>query len=817
MTATNTSGARGAGWKRFYPLIIVLLGFAVYSNTFQVPFHFDDGIYIVNNPAVKDFSYYVDSARAGNAIVQARMEPNFQTRKLSFFTFALNYRLHGFSLAGYHVVNLFMHLICGLLIYRLVLLTVQTPLFRKDENQEDINGPYSVAVLAALLFIVHPVQTESVTYISQRFTTMAAMLYLTSLVLYIHWRLRTSNPETPDQLNQHSDSSSRLLLYWGAVLAAFLAMFTKEIAFTLPIIIVLYEIMFFGRPSIKRMMTFLPFIATMLIIPEIVFEKDAEFQDVAALSDSIALDGDENPMLSYLFTQFRVIVTYIRLLLLPINQNIDYDYPRYSSFLQAPVALSFVLLCLLAGLAVILYIRAARLPASQGRWHRLASFSICWFFITLSVESTIMPLADLIFEHRLYLPSVGFFLGTLGVVEMARPRLGGGVRILVIFLIVATASLAVASYVRNALWQEPLAFWEDTVRKSPNKARPHLNMGAAYKIAERFDEAMEQYTLALHFSQNRKTSTGAYTAMEEIHQRRRDDKGLQNNYTEHLNMLLKDLAWDSNDPSLFNDLGVIYSKMNRNHEAEAAFRRAIELKNNIAMPYLNLGNLYSRQNRMDESLVLLSKAAELDPDNEQVQMDLGDDHAARGNFVEALRAYQRAQELNPDSIDICFKIAYHLVMMGKSGEADTALQQMTARKKNDARFFHELAVYYERSQRVAEAEEAFRKALQLNDKMAIVYTNIGAFYLRQGQIDKALENLTQAARLDPSNPDVHYNFGYAYAEMGDYASAAKSYQRVLELSPSDTEARQQFQQMMQLLQQAGENGQPNAHSPKKIH
>ena len=205
---------------------------------------------------------------------------------------------------------------------------------------------------------------------------------------------------------------------------------SKEIALTLPVIIVLYEFCFFrespfhktSRQRLKRYLYLLPLLLTLLIIPLSMMDFSKPVENFVEHIDAPSRETLNISRADYLLTEFRVIVTYLRLLVFPVKQSIDYTYPVYHSFLQPQVFLSFLLLLTIFSLGVYLFYRS--LSSSPGL--RLIAFGIFWFFITLSVESTIIPIKDVIFEHRLYLPSVGFFIAAITslehIIRQPKPR-----------------------------------------------------------------------------------------------------------------------------------------------------------------------------------------------------------------------------------------------------------------------------------------------------------------------------------------------------------------------------------------------------------
>jgi hypothetical protein len=180
----------------------------------------------------------------------------------------------------------------------------------------------------------------------------------------------------------------------------------------------------------------------------------------------------------------------------PVKQNLDYDYPVYHSLFTPSVFLSFVFLLSVLGLGVYLLVRGMKNnPPSTAAYYRPISFGIFWFFITLSVESSFIPIVDVLFEHRIYLPLVGVFIGiTTGVLIAAnRLRLE---RIVIPLLVLITLVLSGVTYARNAIWKDELSLWRDVVEKSPNKARPHTTLGLAYRSQGQWYEAIAEFQTA---------------------------------------------------------------------------------------------------------------------------------------------------------------------------------------------------------------------------------------------------------------------------------------------------------------------------------
>lgn len=554
-------------------ILIALLGLIAYSNTFNVPFQLDDGGNIVENPIIKDLGFYIDPSSAEKFTGPVEY-PMLKSRYVGSLTFALNYWVHGLDVRGYHVVNLAIHVVNALLVYWLVLLTFKTPLMKESSLKSHIE---KIALFSGLLFVTHPIQTQAVTYIVQRFSSLATLFCLFSLVLYVRCRLYGT-------LNSKS-----VALYALALVSAVLAMKTKEIAFVLPVIAVLYEFLFFGGPIKKRCMYLVPILLTMLIIPFTVLGTGTSFGGVIGDVGEATRLQTEMSRADYLFTQFRVIATYIRLLFLPINQNLDYDYPIFDSFLNPQVFMSILFLLSILGLGVYLLQRSRSSEPAL----KLVAFGIFWFFVALSVESSMIPIVDVIFEHRAYLSSAGFLTAAatgcfliLKACEKERLRKTGIAALCLLPLILSSAT-----YARNKVWRSEISLWEDVVRKSPQKARGHDHLCLAYydkglnykainhcqtALVIQPDYANVHYNLALAFR----------------------SEGMLDKAIEHFQLYMK---INADDAEAHNELGVTYGMKGQRDKALIHFQITVRLDPQNASAYHNIGTVYKKMGFLEKA------------------------------------------------------------------------------------------------------------------------------------------------------------------------------------------------------------------------
>jgi tetratricopeptide (TPR) repeat protein len=627
--------------------LIMVIGLLAYSNTLHVPFQWDGKEFVGDNPIVKDLTYFLEPSRAKGIEYYGALKGRY----VGYLTFAVNYRLHGTDVTGYHLVNIAVHLLNALLVYLLVLLTFRTPYLAGSEFRR--HSGY-VALFSGLLFVSHPLQTEAVTYIFQRLASLVAFFYLLSLVLYVKYR------NGGKSLTRRSAAT----LYLVSLVSAILAMKTKENAFTLPVVIALYELFFYRGHLKARAASLVPFFLTMAIIPLSILDVGSRPSGMLRQIGDIGYAGLSRT--EYLLTQFRVIVTYIRLLFLPVGQNIDYDYPVYGSLWNSQVALSLLLILGLLCLAAYLFHLSRRGSAAL----RLISFGILWFFVTLSVESTIIPIPMLIDEYRLYLPSVGAVLAVTAAFFLMAERLGKkhSMNAAVGTLVSASLVFCFATFERNSLWKSEIALWADTARKSPNKSRVYNNLGNAYDSGGFGDRAIEIYFKALRVDpRNAKAYYNLGIAYKE--------KGRLDDAIEQFRKAVE-IKHDYGDAH--NNLGIAYAAKGVMEEAIGHFRAAIESNPYKAVYYKNLGAAYADMGRLDGAIEAYQSGLRLEPDNADIHNNLGVAYARRGELDEAVRHMEASVGLNPEDPEARYNLANAYRLKGWNDKARQQMQKAQA-------------------------------------------------------------------------------------------------------------------------------------------
>ncbi|MBI5902293.1 MAG: tetratricopeptide repeat protein [Deltaproteobacteria bacterium] len=583
-------------------IVIAALGLFIYSGVLNAPFVFDDHLNIETNLKVRSLANFLDLSGA---------------RYVAYLSFALNYALGGLDTFGYHLFNVIIHVSNAILLYLLISLVLKA--VRENRRMDGDRGtlPGDIAFAASLIFLTHPLQTQAVAYVTQRFASLAAFFYLLSLVLYVKARLTGGG------------AWRAWAVYAASLLSAVAAQKTKEISFTLPVVVALFELSMHEDWAgfRKRLPSLVPFLLCLLIIPITLFASGAAGRGAdTALKAAQLEDLRGLSVHDYLVTQFAVAVTYLRLLILPTGQNVDYDYPLYGSIAAPRVLFSLALIIALFSSAVCLYLKSRdrKDPAL-----RLISFGAFFFFITLSVESSVIPIKDVIFEHRVYLPSAGLITAFCSALFYGADRLRWkhsrrGVWV-VVALIVAASSIATMR--RNTVWTDELTLWRDSARKAPGNPRALNNIGYILAHSGRAVEAIAYLNRALEI---RPEYPDAYNNLAYAFTMTGDFDRAAQSYRKALT--LNPGYWQA-----YNNLGNLLLDSNRPQEAQGYFREALRINPGSPEAYNNLGYALFLTGDIDGAIGHYGRALGIDPEysvaranlNEALDLKAGSSQAQR--------------------------------------------------------------------------------------------------------------------------------------------------------------------------------------------
>ncbi len=693
-------------WKL---LLLVVVTSVVYANSLGVPFVFDDHNAIVSNLRIREL--WPAPLTASRPVVELSL--------------AINYALGGLSVVGYHLFNVLAHVLCALILFDLVRRTLT--LTGTEPGRES-----TIAWWAALLFAVHPLQTEAVTSVIGRSEVLVALWYLATLDLFL---LGVMRPE-------------RARLAWSAaVVCCALGMATKPVMVTAPLAAIVAARLVVRRRSAttpasadvldaaapRRLSApLLGFVATWSILAYLIVRRP---------NPGAGLDIDISPT-SYFLTQLGVTWHYLGLLVWPVRQTLDYEWPLVTDPLSAAVLVPAIGWVVVLGLLVWL-VRSRR---------SAAAFWLAFALINLAPSSTFVPIADVAVEHRMYLPLAGFAaLVALAGAGLARraPRVAVAVGACTVL------ALGVATVKRNTVWQDPVTLWEDALSKAPTKARIFRNLEHAY---EERDDLVGAARVAA-------AETDALERLRREH---------------------------PHDPDVMTALANSYASRGRTAEAIDLAAEAVHTAPEDVVSRAAYGSLLMQVARNDEAIAQLEMAQALAEEQSDwvardalrsIRTNLGWAYAAVGREQEAVRVLRLAAE--DDGVSALNNLGSILGRLGKWEEAREALERARQRDPGDPNVQSNLGWVYANLGRLSDAAALLEAAIITQPQEPSAHGNLAWVRLRAGDPAGALAALAMAADLQPENAWIIHLEGVAHAQLGEWDAALDAFSRAQELAPDD--------------------------------
>ncbi len=549
--------------------LIIISVIITYSNSFSNSFQFDDVHFILQNRNILDFSRFTEPG----------FWFDFINRAPAQLTLALNYSIGGYNVFGYHVVNAIIHIFASVLVFVFTGILLNPAAV---SNKFTTDNKKIIQMFAALIFAVHPLQTEAVTYVVQRMESLSFVFYLAALIFYYRFRI---------------DKTGKFVKIFLFIIAAVLSVMTKQTAYTLPLTVLLLEVYFIrdSKGLMNRKFVMLLFSGLILAL---LIGLSADLLPKEYLSDTTRLQ--------YLLAQLKVIPKYALLLFVPYGQNIDHDIKVPESFFEPAVFSGFIFIILLMFASILLYKKG----------HKLLSFCIMWFFAVISLRSSILPISDLMSEHRLYPAILGFGLAVpvlvIKIVRRAVKEKKMLINVSVTVLILLTSACSYLTVNRNYVWKDELSLWKDSVEKSPDKFRPNYNVAEAYKKAGYPDIALSYYQNAYLINPH---SYGLCNNIGNIYSGKNKWDEAEKYYNEALNL-------KPDYPKALNNLANIYLRKKNFMSAEKLYIKAIDEDPRFVDPILNLGHLYYMTGHYEQAAENYKKVLNLDPENVAAQNNL---------------------------------------------------------------------------------------------------------------------------------------------------------------------------------------------------
>ncbi len=755
--------------------VLILMVFSAYCNTLSSPPFLDDFHTFIEREQVhiKDFS--------PASLLSLSHTPFGWGRWIPMLTFALNHRLGGSSLMIFHFTNILIHLLVLLSVFFLALQLIK---LIRDKSDKETTSPFWIAFCIASLWALNPVQTSAVTYLVQRMASLEALFYVTSVALFIKGRIL--------QRSEGTIALSASLLYFGSFLSGICSFLSKENAATLPLMILVTEIWFF-QPDLlfdllrrlkngRRIVWFFTAICLGVALLAACFF----FRQFTA-----GYDERHFTMLQRLLTEARVVVWYISLLFWPAPSRLsmEHDVVISTSLLSPPTTLASILLLALLFFSAIRFRRKSP----------VITYGIAWFFINLAIESTFLPL-ELVFEHRLYLPSVGFLISLAATAEwlfrLAAPGVSARDRLALLcsVVMIISSALTFATFHRNEAWENIVTIQEDAASKAPNNPRAHANLATAYFFAQQYDKGIESAGKSIELIQPRFESFSVAANAMLICLMRRGDL---DEATERVEQLLKAHPKDidaGSMPTLYTNLGEAYRRKGQLQEAFDSASNALRWAQGLGSPMPDKVRvavlLKFILEAARETSIDLDNDGKPDPGDELPEAWIASEFFSRGDVEMAKRLVAEAliaQPDDPQSLQLSARIR-QAEESNREQQPKWSFSQKYVRHPF-SKFNFSMAVAFIVQEKhlpvtiMKVGEEFLDYALTLRPASADAHLLKGWYYYQRDDAAKAVAEAKRAIELDPVNGKAWLGLGFFQIKAEEKENAIASFDKALALYP----------------------------------
>lgn len=551
----------------FFAFSLLFVTVIAYWPSLSVPFYLDDYSSIVNSSTVKYGTV-------------AELFKVYGIRFIPYLTFHINYQLGELDVTGFHIVNILIHLANSLIIF-----WVTIRLVHNCYPNYTSNNVYFIAVIAALIFALNPLNTQSVTYIVQRIASLAALFYFLTIAFYIEMRL-----------------SKRIKTYTFLFIVSFIcALFSKQNAFTLFLIIPLIELLIVKRLTKQNWLLITSF-TILLLISSVLF-----YPELLTQLDQFTRETDSIDRASYFVHQLVILWVYIYKFFLPINLSLELPY-TIGCFSLNSIALAGAAHSIMLLLAVFFRCKQP-----------LVSFLIFFYYLASSVESSIIPIRDIAFEHRSYIPNLSLSIGVSLIISFILSKVSHSPiknSITWISISMLITSLAVLSYQRNLIWQDKEIFYLSELDRNPENTRVMSNLARFYTEKSEVDKAVPLFEKALELQYKEQSlSPELLGNVITLH--------LESGKLQNAIRLIQIYEAQVTDKSLlsnwFYNFGVFYMREGMPANVEKMAKLAIKYNKNNGNAYHLLSLSFAREGRFRSAIKVIRRGLKASPDNKQMQ------------------------------------------------------------------------------------------------------------------------------------------------------------------------------------------------------
>jgi len=739
--------------------VIVIGALAAYANTFHAPLTFDDVSSIGDNPSILHLwplSGPLSPPQGWGFTVSGRPVLNL--------TLAINYAISGFDVWSYHLFNLVIHVLAGLTLFGIVRRTLlrsvgaqavgaQTGCTLGDGRSQSASlqtDAIPIALAIALLWTLHPLQTESVTYVIQRAESLMGLFFLLTLYAFVR-----------------AVDSTRPRVWWTAAVSACLfGVGTKEVAALAPVMVFLYDRTFvsgsFAAAWRRHRWGHLALAATWLPLAWLLAGTGGNRGGTMGFDPGISWSG-------YWLTQFEAVTRYLGLAFWPHPLVFDYGKPLVRPL--AEIWWQAIVVLALLSLTIWALVRKPR-----------CGFFGAWFFAILAPTSLVPGAIQMIVEHRMYLSLAAVIAFVLGVASLRfHPRLVAGAGA------VLALAAGVVTWQRNAVFGSERTLWEDTVARRPANARAQNNLGLSYYHLGRFDDAIARYRESLRLDPT-VANTHYNLGLAFMHSGRLAEAVAP--FEEAVRIL----------PYYFyahQNLGIVLTKLGRPQEALAHFAEALRFDPSPAETHLHFGVALAELGRWREAADHYAQAVHLNPRYAEAQSNWGVALFHLNSSAAAVEHFDEALRLKPDSPDVHYNLGLALASLGRTADAAAHYDEAVRLNPAHPEARLNLGIALGQAGRLAEAIEQLEQATRLRPDWPEAHTNLATALVQTGRLPEALSHYEAALRLRPDDARAHYNVGYALLASGRSFEARQQFESALKIQPDLAVARDMLRRLQQ--------------------
>ncbi len=672
---------------------LILLTVFTYWNSLSGEFVFDDQQVILQSPVMLNIHSLGDVTKLGMG-----------WRQLLYASYGLNYFWSGVRPTSYHVVNLVLHVINVILVYFIIL-----DIARKTASPALRDESRFAALTGAAVFAVHTLLSSAVSYISGRSSVLCAVFYFLGVFLFLK------------ALAREKKRYIRVIYLVGTALSGVMAWQVKQDSITLPLVL---AGLFWLLSEKKDLRYVIALAALPLIVGAIFWRQIEELLKSLSANQTLMNAGFEAvlPPATYIRTFITALVGYyFPRFLFPANLNADPHILPVSHWYSPEFLFSMLIL----GVLVWLVIR----PRST---NPLVRVGIAGILVSPFAAYAFIPLADVVLEHRAYIPGLGIAILAAALFRWLPTQFRNVRLVAPVLTVIVLAGMTIQ---RNTVFANNVALWQDATKKSPDKARAHFDLGAAYQTAQRTNDAIREYEIALKLK-------------PDIH-------------------------------AAYSNISAIQLDTGRLDEAEKTLVRLTEIAPNYTEGFINLAVLYVRRGNADKAIAMSDRAIALNPEAFAAHFNKGEALTLKGSYEAAVKSYERAMYLRPDLVSFRLNLGAAYVRAGDFEMAEKTYQELTSGPVA-AEACRGLATMYDSLHQQDRAVDYLKKAIQLKSNYPDAHHDLGVIYLKRELLALAIEEFRTTLTQNPAYAPGVLNLSMAYQAKGDFAAARKVLETYLE-------------------------------------